>query len=73
MNPYYITFGYNHFNKQGQSLGRSYTIVYEETYELARKKAFTFLGSKWAFMYESAEKAGVSRFGLEYIKFEDLI
>ena len=61
MKKFYFTWGF------GQGHDNCYTIVNADNMEEARKTMFDRWGNKWAFGYESAEKAGVEKFNLQQI------
>ena len=58
---FYFTFGF------GQPHENCYHVISAETSNEARELMVMRFGSKWAFQYESAEKAGVERFNLKRI------
>lgn len=70
MQTYIITFGYNHKDKNGYSLANCYTMIDAQSEDEARKIAFLHLGKKWAFIYKSAEDAGVMKFNLTFVPFD---
>jgi len=67
-----FTFGTDHVTDTGMSLFGYYTVI-DGDYEQARKQMFEARGPKWAFQYETEEEAGVERFNLEFIPFEDIV
>lgn len=65
MKTFYFTFGFGHC----VGPGLAYTWIECEHAEGARAQMFAEYKNKWAFMYDSAEAAGVHRFNLMYIPF----
>lgn len=61
MKTYYFTFGY------GYRLRNCYTTVEAADFNEARKIMAHHHGNRWAFQYDSAEAAGVDRFGLQHV------
>lgn len=57
------TFGVNH------PLGKAFVVIPGEHYETARLNMTEAYGSKWGFIYESKEEAGVEQFGLKEVPF----
>lgn len=71
MNTYYFTFGSNHEDRNGRSLGDSFLPIYADGEGEARDKLFDLRGDKWSFCYDSKEAAGVFRHNLrEVTEFE---
>ena len=68
---YYFTFGHGHYDNGVHLLG-SYTWVAAETENEARHLMIQRRGNKWCTSYVSELDAGVERFGLKYIAFEEL-
>jgi hypothetical protein len=91
VSTFYFTYGSNHVDEAGNSLGRCYTPVTVtgddmraaarefafspgspdenigdccEPMNIARTKMFAARDDKWSMQYDSAEAAGVERFGL---------
>jgi len=62
-NEYIFTFATCH-RRYGISLGNSYVLINAPTMSEARKIMFEQHDDKWAFAYESKEKAGVEEFNL---------
>lgn len=62
MKKYYFTFGF------GQPHENCYHVIEANNSVEARAKMFERFSDKWAFQYESAEEAGVEKFGLREIK-----
>ena len=58
MKSFYFTFGC------GSDNANCYVEIQAEDYGKAREIMFEHYGDKWAFQYDSAEKAGVMEFGL---------
>ncbi len=52
----------------GQPHENCYHVIVAENSEEARKNMFQQFGTRWAMQYDSAEDAGVDRFGLHEIK-----
>lgn len=73
MNKYYVTFGFGHKDSKGNSLAKCYTIIEAENQSKARDIMFASpLGQQWAFMYNSAQDAGVMKYGLNLVPFTQL-
>lgn len=75
MKQFYFTFGFGHWMAKGHdpvSLASCYTIVEAEDERQARDKMYEHRGNKWAFCYDSAEKAGVERFNLKLVPFDEV-
>lgn len=73
MNKYYVTFGFAHKDTKGRSLANCYTVIEAATQNQARKIMFDSpLGQQWAFMYKSAQDAGVLKYGLNLVSFTQL-
>lgn len=56
MNNYYFTFGMNHLDKDGNSLGMCYVAIAAKTEYEALHLLCQNRGDKWAFSYEEDEK-----------------
>ena len=70
MKKFYITFGMIHKDTKGNSLANCYTVIEAETESEARNKMFASpLGQQWAFMYKSAQEAGVLKYKLMLVPF----
>lgn len=62
-----FTFGGNHTHPEtGESLGNSYVRIHGTEAE-ARTVMVAAFGQRWAFQYDSAEQAGVAKYGLTEI------
>ena len=72
MNEYYFTFGEKHTDKKGKVLRGCFTTIKAASAEEARAVMFNRHGNQFAFQYENAYQAGVEKFHLEYIPFEEL-
>jgi len=59
---FYFTFGF------GQLHENKYHVIEAENAGKAREEMFEKFGRKWSMMYNSAEEAGVERFGLKELK-----
>lgn len=70
--PWYFTFGSGHFDDNNDNLGNSYTIIRATSIELASSIMSQKRGNKWSHSYKSAEDAGVERWGLVHIPFDQL-
>lgn len=68
---YIFTFGYNHLDKNGETLENCFVCI-DGSYGVARQKLVDARGNKWAFQYESAELAGVNEFSLKLVSLEDV-
>lgn len=62
-----VTYGSNHRDADGRSLGNCYSIV-EAPDELAARLKINAVRTAWAFLYTSEDAAGVERFGLELVE-----
>ena len=60
---YICTFGVNH------PLGGCYVVLGVATEADARREMFGMYGSRWAFVYNNREAAGVERYGLREVPF----
>ena len=58
----YFTFGCGQVNKN------CYHVIEAETRGACREKMFERFGTKWAFQYDTPEKAGVGEYNLREIK-----
>ena len=58
---FYFTFGF------GQANENCFTVIEATNREAAREEMNRRHGRQWAFCYDSAEEAGVERFGLKEI------
>lgn len=58
---WYFTFGVGHYPPPGRY------IVIRGTMESSRLEMIARFGQRWAFQYESAEEAGVEKWGLRSI------
>lgn len=69
---WYFTFGSNHLDKNGNSLGDKYVII-RGTWGEAREKMVNIRGAKWAFQYNETDfipqikKYGLHRISLETV------
>lgn len=66
---WYFTFGANHLDESGDSLGNCFVAVTapdgcEDSFSETRKLMFAARGDKFCTQYPSAEEAGASKFGL---------
>lgn len=72
--PYYFTFGSNHCDANGRSLGDSYLKVMATSESEARDMVCKVRGRKWAFSYpeehwgDQAERYDLKMVGLEGVK-----
>lgn len=69
---YFFTFGQAHKDRAGNSLANCYTTIEAEHRDEARQIMFSRYGRQWAFQYQSAETAGVYKYNLKHIDFEEL-
>ncbi len=65
MSKHYFTFGF------GQEHENGFHVIEAENVRDARKEMARRFGKKWAFWYDSAESAGVERFNLHEVLFEE--
>lgn len=65
MTKHFFTFGF------GQEHVGGYHVIEAETPGDARKKMYRRFGMKWAFQYDSAKAAGVHKFHLHEVLFEE--
>lgn len=67
MKNFYFTYGRNHEDKDGISLGNSYTEVKAVDEDKAREKMVEARGLKWAFSYPKDQKhSAVDRWNLTH-------
>lgn len=67
-NEYFFTFGANHVDNEGISLGQRYVKIEAESELEAREIMFRARGEKWAFVYDATDFAGQEeRYGLHEI------
>ena len=59
---FWFTFGCGHL------LAKYCVVIEAEFYEDARDIMFDSFGAKWGFQYDSAEEAGVERWGLKELR-----
>lgn len=75
MKTFYFTFGsgqYDIIGGQPRALNRSFTTIEAEDFNRARAQMFERRGPKFCTHYDSAEEAGVERWGLMYIPFDEI-
>lgn len=73
MPVFVFTFGYNHKDKDGGTLGGKFAEVLAIDEMQARAKMYSMRGPKWAFTYPTKLAAGVARFGLTKVPLEKVI
>lgn len=65
---WYFTFGTAHKHPTtGENLGQAYVAI-PGTYHSARETMLLAFGQKWSHQYESAERAGIARWGLHEVE-----
>lgn len=57
-NEYFFTFGSNHVDNEGVSLGQRFVKIEAEDESVAREIMWRSRGEKWAFCYNAAEFVG---------------
>lgn len=62
---YIFSYGSNHLDANGRSLGQCYTVVEAETAAEARQQIVDARGDKWSMCYTSKKAAGVDRWNLK--------
>jgi len=62
MGKYYFTFGF------GQVHQGCYHVIEARTRAEARADMFRKFGNNWSMMYDTAEQAGVKKYGLREVK-----
>lgn len=73
MPKYYFTFGANHTDKNGVSLGNRYCVIEAPEEGVARTMMAVARGMKWAFSYPESLFAGqAEKFGLKEVKLADI-
>ncbi len=72
MRNFYITFGENHKEANGNSLRKCYTVIEAMSEEEARKIALRRFGQNWAGIYDTAQKARVLDDKLAFVQFPHL-
>ena len=65
MKTFYFTYGSNHEDDVGQSLGNCYTPIEANNVTEATRLMFNTRGAKWSHCYNSKEAAGVSKYHLQ--------
>lgn len=65
MPSFYFTFGTNHKDNLGNSLGNSYAVIQSDDYHTARAEMFEMRGDKWAFCYTSHSEVGIDAYNLQ--------
>jgi hypothetical protein len=64
-----FTFGSDHTHPDtGQSLGHCYVQIEAASREAAREEMARLFGAKWAFQYDSPEKAGATKYNLREVR-----
>lgn len=72
LRTWYFTYGSNHVDASGESLGSSFTPITVEGHDLrddggfnaAREKMAAARAERWSMQYEDEEKAGITKWGL---------
>lgn len=65
MSKFFFTYGSNHKDKDGLSLGNAYTPIVADHENEARDKMYEARGSKWSMCYTGIEFSGqVAMYGL---------
>lgn len=73
MEKFYFTYGSNHRDIYGHSLGRRYTVIEAESYWEARNKFVALRGLTWSFQYTEQEFSGqAEEYGLTEIPVEEV-
>lgn len=71
---FYITFGSGHHHgPTKRRLGRHYTTILATGMGVATAIMQLRRGAYWSHVYKDAKAAGVTRFGLIYIPFDELL
>ena len=71
-NEYFFTFGSNHADSEGLSLGQRFVKIEAESEVMAREIMWRARGEKWAFCYTSEGFAGQpEQYGLTEIDIYD--
>ena len=66
------TFGFGQTDGAGRSLAGCYVEIEAPDRETARAEIIALRGAKWSFLYDSPEAAGVSRFQLRRVTFDEV-
>lgn len=72
MKTYYFTYGSNHKDAKGQTLGKSFTPITAFSPATARAEIVRARGDQWAFVYYSSEEAGIDTFHLYFRSLESV-
>lgn len=72
MKYYYFTYGANHLDSDGRSLGNYYTLIKAFSEEQARMIIMAARGTKWCTSYTTEEAAGIKRFNLKSRTLEEV-
>jgi hypothetical protein len=64
---WFFTFGADHTHPDtGQRLGRNFVVIHG-TCDSTRDRMMAAFGNRWSHQYPSAEKAGVEKYGLDWV------
>lgn len=73
METFYVTYGMNHLDKDGNRLGNCYTSIIADTEAEARKKIFAVRGPRWSLMYPNAGfQQQIDTYGLSHRTLEQV-
>lgn len=73
MERFYFTYGSNHYDIHGKSLGRRYTVVTAAGFWEARSEFFKVRGLVWSLQYTEKDFAGqAEQFGLTEIAINEV-
>lgn len=72
MNTYYFTYGSNHLDRQGNSLGDAYTPIEALDVIDARDLMFKARGPKFCTHYDTPEEAGVEKWELREVPLDQV-
>jgi len=71
MHTYYFTFGSNHEDRNGESLGNAFVPIHADDEESARERMMELRGDKWSMCYASRDSFGIEKYNLrEVTEFE---
>lgn len=70
---FYITFGFNHKDKNGNSLAKAFVVLNTATEMEAREKMFMLRGQAWSMIYTTEEFEGqVEKYNLHEVNLYEL-